>query len=168
MKPNRSPIPLAFALLCLAGAEPGACQSPGDPRHGPHDSVADVATTTMVFEREVFTYPAGERRNPFLPARDPSTHGPRIEDTRLLGIVHHPDAAYSLVVLAIAAGPGGLHDTQGAGPGKQRATVRLRLGGVLGDLRIVQIHEDRVAVEANRTEGTESQVLAIPRSVKGR
>ncbi len=168
MNPNRSPIPLASALLCLAGAEPGAGQIPGDPRTGPHDSVGDVATTTMVFEREVFTYPAGERRNPFLPARDPSTHGPRIEDTRLLGIVHHPEAAYSLVVLAIAAGSGGLHDTPGAGPGTGRATVRLRLGGVLGDLRIAQIHEDHVVVEADRPEGTASQVLAIARPVKGR
>ena len=168
MKPNRSPIPLTSALLCLAGAEPGAGQSPGGPRNGSHDRVGDVSATTMIFEREVFTYPAGERRNPFLPAQDLSTHSPRIENTRLLGIIHHPDATYSLVVLGFAAGSRSLRDIPGAGPGTGRATVRLRLGGEFGSLRIAQIDKDHVVVEADRPEGTASRVLAIPRPEEGK
>jgi len=168
MKPNRSLIPLASVLLGLAGTEPGAGQTPSGPRSLPPGNAGDVSATTMVFEREVFTYPAGERRNPFLAARDLSTHSPRIEDTRLLGIVHHPDSAYSLVVFGFAAGLGGLRDSPGAGPGTGRTTVRLRLGGVLGGLRVVQIHKDRVVVEADRPEGTASHVLAIPRPEEGR
>lgn len=170
MKPKRSTIPLASVLLCFAGADPGAGQGPGGSRNGPPGNVGDMSATTMVFEREVFAYPAGERRNPFLPARDLSVHGPRIEDTRLLGIMHHPDSTYSLVVLGTATRLGGLRDTVGAGAGPRVgwATVRLRLGDVHGSLRIVQIHEDRVVVEADRPEGKARQVLAIPRPVEGR
>lgn len=170
MKPKRSVIPLTSVLLCLAGADPGAGQSPGGPPNRLPGNAGEVSAATMVFEREAFTYPAGERRNPFLPARDLSAHGPRIEDTRLLGIMHHPDSAHSLVVLGIPAGFGGLRDNVGAGPGPRpgRATVRLRLGGALGSLRIVEIHEDRVVLAADRPGGVAGRVLAIPRPVEGR
>lgn len=169
MSPNRSLIPLASVLLGFAGS-PGASQSPTGPRNGPPGNAGHVSATTMAFEREMFTYPAGERRNPFLPQRDLSAHGPRIENTRLLGIMHHPDSAYSLVVLGFAAGLDGRPGAPAAeaGPGTGRATVRLRLGGVAGGLRIVRIHKDRVVVESDRPEGTASHVLAIPRPAEGR
>lgn len=169
MKPKRSLIPLTSVLFGIAVAGPGAGQSPGGPRNGVSGNVGDASEATMVFEREVFAYPGGERRNPFLPVREPNAHGPRIEDTTLLGIVHHPDSAYSLVVMGIPAGLDGFPGTPGAGagPGAGRTTVRLRLGGVLGSLRIVEIHEDRVVIEAHRPEGMASRVLAIRRTVEG-
>ena len=170
MKPTRIIIPLASVLLGFIGMEPGASQSPGGLRNQPSESAGNVSGKTMVFEREVFIYPAGERRNPFLPVGDLSADGPRVEDTRLLGIIHHPDSAYSLVVLGVSGGLGGPRDTFNAEAGPERgwATARLRLGGVLGSLRIVQIHEDHVVIEVDQPGGIAKQVLAIPRPVVGR
>ena len=170
MNSTRTAISLAWMLLAFAGPRPGASQSPGGPRDRPSGGAAGVSGKTMVFEREVFSYPAGERRNPFLPVRTFSAGGPGVEHARLLGIIHHPDPAYSLAVLDVSAGFGGTRRIAGAEPGPEaeRATARLRVGAVLGRLRIVRIHEDRVVIGGDLPEGAAKKVLAIPRPAPGR
>ena len=163
-------IPVAsFLVLAFGGTESGAGQSPGGIQSLSSVSGGDVSGRTMVFEREVFTYPAGERRNPFLPVEGPAADGPRVEDMRLLGIIHHPDSAYSLVVLGISRRVGGTGDVVNAAAGPQagRATARLRLGDTHGRLRVVEIHEYRVVIELDEPDGDAIQVLALPGPVRG-
>ena len=170
MKPAPTTIPLASVLLVFVGVQPGAVHDTSDLPDQSSDRAGGGSDNEMVFEREVFTYPADGRRNPFLPVANLVADGPRIEDTRLLGIIHHPDSAYSLVLLGISGGQGGTRDILNAetGAGTGRATVRLRLGGVLGRLRIVRIREDHIVIEADRPQGPATQVLAISRPAVGR
>ena len=171
MNPTPTVISLASVLLAFAGTTPCTGQSdaldpPGRPPH-----LADHSRGgTMVYEREVFLYPGGERRNPFLPVADLSAGDPAVEDARLLGILHHPDVAYSLVVLHF---PGEFGRTRGipdSATGSQPGgtTARLRTGGAFGDVRIVRIHEDRVVIETDRPDGAGAKVIAIPRLGPGR
>ena len=170
MKRTATVIPIVlFLLLAFAAPQPGAGQSPGGTRSPPADSAGKATGRTMVFEREVFNYPARERRNPFLPV-GVSAAVPRAGDVSLLGIIHHPDSAYSLVVLGFLTGIGGIGDANGAAAGPQDGwtTTRLRLGGALGGLRIAEIHEDHVVIETDESDRVAVQVLAIPRPVGGR
>lgn len=158
-----------FTLLAFATPEPGASQSPGDIPSASPDSAPDASRRTMVFEREVFVYPAGGRRNPFLPV-GVSAAVPGAGDVRLMGIIHHPDAAYRLAVLGISGGVGGGNGATDAGPLPQGGwtTRRLRSGGVLGRMRIAEIHEDHIVVETEAPDGIASQVLALRQPVAGR
>lgn len=169
MNSTRTAILPAWMLLAFSGTHSGASQSPGGLRDQPSGAAA-VSGKTMVFEREVFSYPAGERRNPFLPVETFSADGPGVEHARLLGIIHHPDPAYSLAVLDVSAGFGGTRRIPGAEPGPEAdgATARLRVGAVLGRLRIVRIHEDRVVIGEDLPEGAAMKVLAVPRPAPGR
>lgn len=164
-------IPFApFILLALAAPESGASQSPGHIPDASPDSAADVSGRTMVFEREVFVYPAGERRNPFLPVGISAT-GPGSGAVRLLGIIHHPDSAYSLVILGISDGVGGANgaiDAASLRQGDGWTTRRLRSGDVLGRMRIAEIHEDHIVVATDAPDGIAIQVLTLPRPVVGR
>jgi len=170
MKPAPTTIPLASVLLAFVGLRPGAIHNPGDLPDQSSDRAGGGSGNEMVFEREVFTYPANGRRNPFVPVGNLSADGPRIEDTRLLGIIHHPDSAYSLVLLGISGGQGGTRDILNAdtGAGTGRATVRLRLGEVLGRLRIARIREDHIVIEADLPQGPATEVLTISRPAVGR
>ncbi len=170
MNSTPTAISLAWTLLVCAGTHAGASQSPGDLRDQPSGGGAGVSGKTMVFEREAFSYPAGERRNPFLPVAAFSADGPGVEHARLLGIIHHPDPAYSLAVLDVSAGFGGARRIAGAEPGPEGdgATARLRVGAVLGRLRIMRIHEDRVVIGEDLPEGAAMKVLAVPRPAPGR
>ena len=171
MKRSRTVTPVVpFLLLAFVGTNPGESSIPRGVQQTLPDASQDVSGPTMVFEREVFTYPAGERRNPFLPLGGTSANSPRAEDVRLLGIIHHPDSAYSLVVLGVSAkarGGGDVPDSASA-PRLGRVNARLRLGGRLGRLRIAAIHQDHVVVEADESDRIATRVLTIPRPAGGR
>lgn len=52
-----------------------------------HNSVQ--APSLPIYEREVFTYPAVERRNPFQPLHIETQAGPRFGDLTLSGVLYH-------------------------------------------------------------------------------
>lgn len=160
----------SLAWLTLFATEPGACQTRGGAGARPPDTAAGVAGRSVVFEREVFDYPQGARRNPFLPVEGAPADSPRVEDVRLLGIIHHPKPAYSLVVLGIPEATGGAGDVPKAPAGTRpfRGTARLRSGDVLGRLRIAGIREDHVVIEAARPEGVAVDTLSVPGPAAGR
>ncbi len=57
-------------------------------RTGPPEVTAQ--TRPPIYEREIFAYPAFERRDPFLPL-DPDTQaGPRFGDLALSGVLYNP------------------------------------------------------------------------------
>lgn len=118
----------------------------------------------LVLEREAYTYPAGGRRNPFLPVTTAS-RPTGVEGVTLLGIIHHPDPAYRIAVIGFRDGSG--DPAGGEGAGAASAVSRLRVGEELAGTRIVAIEVDHVVVETEAPGGTVPSVLSMPRAVRG-
>jgi hypothetical protein len=143
---------LALALGLLAVAPLAAQDTP--PPAPPADSAA--APTELVFDREVFAYPTFERRSPFRSLVGDSTAGPRFEQVRLRGIIWSTDPARSV---ALFAGP----PTAVSGGQPVVGSRRLRRGETWGNMRVVEIQQDRVVVDVNEFGLTERRVLELTR-----
>jgi len=115
-------------------------------------SIAD--TVQLVFEREVFSYPAFQRRNPFRPLTGPGDAGPRFEDLILLGAIVSADPAQSVALLG----------TRGSGPGAGEVTHRLRAGQMIGNTRIVEVRPREVVVDVQEFGLQERRVLQLVRT----
>lgn len=116
---------LAAAILMPADAE--AQQR----RRGQQQPAAPerVPEVTLVYEREVFTYQAGNRRDPFVPLTDDAM-GPRFEDLALQGIIYSTGQGRSLALLT----------------GRDGRIYRVRVGDVIGNSRVVEIGPLRVVL----------------------
>jgi hypothetical protein len=102
----------------------------------------------LVFEREVFSYPTFQRRNPFSPltGRD---DGPRFEDLQLLGVIETADPGASVVLLGVRTGTG---------------TFRVRLGETVGNSRVVEIRRQQVVMEVEEFGIRENRTLELRRT----
>jgi hypothetical protein len=109
----------AFALLMLA-ATPAPAQDA--PAASPRPPVAEGNEPRLVFEREVFTYPGRNRRDPFAPLTA-TADGPLFSDVRIHMIIFSDDPAESIVSLSVAGG----------------RRVRLRRGETVGNATVVAI-----------------------------
>lgn len=168
MKTTVPKLPAALAaMFVLTGLATGGSGARTEPRRGAaQDEPPRTAEPGLVFEREVYAYPARGRRNPFVPAEADPRRGARLDGLVLLGIIHHPDPLYRVAVMRARGGGGGLGD--GAGVPGATPISRLRIGGVFAGVRIVAIESDRVAVEREQPGGTAPAVLAMPRSAQRR
>jgi len=138
---------LGAVLLLVVGAE--AQQTPVEAAGLPGDTIE------LVFEREVFTYPAFERRNPFRPLTGVDAVGPRFEDLVLMGRILSSNPATSIAL--VGARPPGTSGQQAA------QTYRLRVGDVLGNTRILEIREQVVLVEVEEFGLRETRILELQR-----
>ncbi len=111
----------------------------------------------LVFEREVFTYPGFERRNPFRPLTGEEATGPRFQDMVLLGVVLSPRTDGSIAVLG-ARPPGATSD--------QPATrvFRLRSGESVGNVRVIEIRRREVLFAVEDFGTSETRILEMRRS----
>lgn len=128
---------LALPVVAIAALGVGALmadqgQQGTDPP--PPTSPPSQDTIQLVFEREVFSYPSGARRNPFRPLTGPGDAGPRFEELVLLGAIQSLDPASSVALLAVGSG------------GVPEQTYRLRVGQRLGNIRVVEIRSSREIV----------------------
>lgn len=143
---------LAAGLLVLVGlaAEPAAAQQQR-PAQGAQATPTQQDTVRLVLEREVFSYPTFQRRNPFraLTGRD---DGPRFEDLVLLGVIQTADPGASVALLGLRGGAEG------------GRTYRVRVGERLGNSRILQIRRQEVAVEVEEFGITETRILQLRRT----
>lgn len=114
-------------------------------------------TTELVFEREVFSYPSFERRNPFRPLVGGGDGGPRFEQLQLLGVIESSQAELSVALLGVA----------GSGATPLGETYRVRRGQTLGNSRILDIQSSRVIVEVTEFGLTEQRVLELERPDEG-
>lgn len=130
------------------------------------DRSAQATERGLILEREVYTYPARGRRNPFLPADFRPRRAAAVEGIKLLGIIHHPDPLHRVAVMSFGEGSGSLG--RGEGIPVTRAASRLRIGEVLAGARIVAIEKDHVVVEWEEPGGTVPRVLSLPRAAQGR
>lgn len=123
------------ALLALVGllaiAAPGAAQTPAKPDSTTKIPVAD--SVKLVFDREVFGYGGGHRRDPFQPltGKNAASMGPRFQELRLVGtIFSQQEPSRSLATVIDATGK----------------RHRVRRGDVIGNTRIVEIGSRRIVV----------------------
>lgn len=140
---------LALGPAAALGQQQGA-PPPGQPED----------TTELVFQREVFSYPSFERRNPFEPLVGAGEQGgPRFEELRLLGIIHSTNPELSVALLTAGAGAGG--------EGTVSETFRVRQGQTLGNSRVVDIQPSRVIMEVTEFGISEQRVLELQRPAEG-
>ena len=118
---------------------------------------APLDSIQLVFEREVFTYPSFERRNPFRPLTGEEDLGPRFEDMILLGVVLSVRSEASIAVLG-ARPPGATGDQP---PSR---IFRLRSGESLGNVRVLEIRRREVVFAVEDFGITETRMLTIVRA----
>ncbi len=120
------------------------------------DSSAQAPDTVdLVFEREVFSYPTFERRNPFRPLTGAES-GPRFEELVLLGIISSANSAGSVALLGTRAGGSG-----GA------STYRVREGENLGNVRVLEIRPQQLLVAVSEFGVTENRTMELRRAEPG-
>ena len=127
--------------VALIGVAPAWAQAP------PGGQATD--TIPLVFEREIFHYPEFERRNPFQPLTG-DLDGPRFEELQLLGIIASQDPARSLALLGYLGG-------------ERAQAYRLRVGEVVGNLRVMEIQPTRIIVEVEDFGAREQRILELRR-----
>ena len=148
-------IVLALVLLGVPG-HGAARQTPVEAGAGPGAAVLPADTVELVFEREVFGYPAFQRRNPFRALTGADAAGPRFEDLVLMGRIISSNPASSIAL--VGARPPGTASTQ---PPSQ--TYRLRVGDIIGNTRILEIREQLILVEVEEFGLRETRVLELRR-----
>lgn len=135
---------LLFGLLLIALAS-SAEEARG--QEGPQAQEQD--TVRLMLEREVFNYPAFQRRNPFRPLTG-LDEGPRFEDLVLRGVIQTADAGASVALLAHRADPS--------------RTYRVRVGEGLGNTRVLEIRRQEVVMAVEEFGVTENRTLRLQRT----
>jgi len=153
---------VASAALASAPLQAQQATTPGGtPLVGPDGTPLTAAADTieLVYDREVFSYPGYDRRNPFRPLTGEASVGPRFEDLVLMGriISSNPSSSIALVG-ARQAGTG-----QGAAPAR---TFRLRVGDVLGNTRLLEIRDQMVVLEVEEFGLRETRTLELRRDFR--
>ncbi len=143
---------LALLVLSVAPLQAQETLPPVSPPQ-PRDSV------DLVFQREAFSYPGYERRNPFAPLRRGNQAGPRIEEIRLIGIIFSSNPDLSVASFGPRTGQGG------EGTGVQ--SYRVRRGDILGNIRILEIQQRRVVVQIEEFGQTEQRIMELQRTGQG-
>ena len=118
----------------------------------------DTAEAELVFEREVYSYPSFDRRDPFEALISGTVGEPRFEDLRLLGIIYSTDPSQSVALLGI--------DLGGAAA-KAGDSYRVRRGDRIGNTRVLAIQRDRILVEVEEFGLTEQRSLIVQRPTEG-
>jgi Tfp pilus assembly protein PilP len=124
-------LPALAADASAQQARRGAQQPQGEPQTRP------AAEVTLVYEREVFTYSAAGRRDPFRPLTGDDEMGPRFEQLALRGVIYATGRGQSVALLADGGG----------------RIYRVREGDVVGNARVIEIGPQRVVL-AVETFGT--------------
>ena len=135
---------ILLAVAPLAGQENPAQGGPAGPPAPP---------TELLFEREVFQYPAFERRSPFRALVGNLAGGPRSEQIGLRGIIWSAEPGLSVALFGT-----GIVSAEG-GP----STKRLRVGETWGNTTVVEIERDLVVVQVEEFGLTERRVFELTR-----
>ena len=141
-------------LVAAVTVLPAAVAAQEPPPAGP-----PAPQTELVFEREVFAYPAFQRRNPFRPLVASDQGGPRFEQLRLMGIIFSDDPASSVAIVG----------TSTVTVSEDAATVNvqegdawyLKVGQSIGNIRVVEIRREQVVMEVEEFGLTEQKIMQL-------
>jgi len=141
---------LLLALLLCASAGDLRAQQAGEQQSagtqgGSANAQGAPGDIDLVFEREVFLYPATHRRDPFSPLS--VSEGPRFEELTLRGIIYSPEPGRSVALLA--------------GPGNK--IYRVRRGETVGNSRVLDVGPRRVLFAVNNFGVVRQEVLELKR-----
>lgn len=100
---------------------------------------------TLVYEREVYAYTGGARRDPFQPLTDDDQVGPRFEDLALQGIMYSDVRGQSLALLTAG-----------------ERVFRARVGDVIGNSRVIEIGPRRLVLAVETFGSIRQEILELP------
>ncbi|MCI0432399.1 MAG: pilus assembly protein PilP [Gemmatimonadetes bacterium] len=126
-------------------AEPSAAPQPQDAA-----PAVESGEIQLMFEREVFTYPGDNRRDPFKSLAESEGMGPLFDDLSLRMIIHSPVAGQSVALVA----DGG------------KKVYRLRRGDVIGNATVVDITATRVVFNVEDFGNRRQEVLDLKAQTK--
>jgi hypothetical protein len=135
----------AASMLVSIPADAAAQEPPPQPAPEPE----------LVFEREVFQYPAFQRRNPFI-ALEGAEGGIRFEQLSLIGIMYSPDPTASVAVLSTGGVEVADDGTTAAVPGD---AYNVKVGQTIGNTTIREIQRDRVIVDVEEFGLTDRRTM---------
>ncbi len=127
----------------------------------PKKAPVPIKPPPLVYEREVFSYPVAGRRNPFSPLMGLSQGGPRFDQLRLEGIIYDADnpresvATLGTSVVSMSA------DSASASVSQQGRAWYLKVGQVIGNVRIVEIDRHQVVVDVEDFGTTTRKIMRI-------
>lgn len=142
---------VSLMMTVLANPDPGSAQDSPPQTQAP--------ATELVFEREVFSYPTHQRRNPFVPLAAGTEGGPRFEQLRLMGIIFSEIPSESVAIIG----------TSTVSVSEDGATVTvqegqswyLKVGQSVGNIRIVEVRREQVVVEVEEFGLTEQKIMRL-------
>ena len=141
----------AMAALMLLLATPVFAQAPAPPAGAPGAPAPNAIPGSqpepkLAFDREVFSYPAEGRRDPFRPlSAGPGAGGPLFNDLALRGIIYSPDARRSVALVMVGG----------------KRTYRLRRGDIIGNARVLEIQPTRVRFAVEIFGTVRNEVLEL-------
>jgi hypothetical protein len=109
----------------------------------------------LVFEREIFQYPAFQRRNPFIPLEG-AAGGIRFEQISLIGIMYSPDPTASVAVVSTGGVQVAADGTVSGVPGD---AYNVKVGQTIGNTTIREIQRDRVIVDVEEFGLTDRRTM---------
>lgn len=155
----RAPERTLIAAALLLAAPLGAQAAPARPaaNAAPEAPAAPALPEADVYRREVFQYQSGGRPDPFRPLLTGDDMGVRVQDLRLVGIIHSSNPRASVAVFTLPT---------------DSTRLRLRVGQRLGAVTVVGIHPRRVdvreeALGVSRTYSLELQRGRRPQATAG-
>lgn len=125
----------AASVLGVVAQQQGGGQQP-----------ASGEEVTLVYEREVYTYRGGERRDPFQPLTEGNQMGPRFQELMLQGIIYSAVPGESVVLLR----------------GGEDRVFRARVGDVVGNSRVIEITPTRVIMAVENFGSIRQEILELP------
>jgi Tfp pilus assembly protein PilP len=99
----------------------------------------------LVFEREVFSYAASSRRDPFRSLADQDGIGPLFDDLKLRMIIHSDQAGQSVALVVDGS----------------KKVYRLRKGDVVGNATVLDITQERVTFTVEDFGNRRQEVLDL-------
>ncbi|NJD19984.1 MAG: hypothetical protein FIA95_11980 [Gemmatimonadetes bacterium] len=113
----------------------------------------------LVFEREVFTYPRLQRRNPFRALSGVSQGAPRFEELRVVGIIYSDRPSESVAVLGTST----VEYSEDASTATVQPGVSwyLKVGQSVGNIRVVAIRREQVVVDVEEFGITEQKIMQL-------
>jgi Tfp pilus assembly protein PilP len=133
-------------LGSLAAAGVSEAQNQRRSRRAPAEPEKKVfVEPKLVLDREVFEYPGAGRRDPFRPLVNDTASGPRFENLTLRGIIHSPNAASSVALIAEEGGR--IH--------------RVRRGDRVGNARVLDIQTTRVLFSVDEFGEVRREILDL-------
>ncbi len=139
----------AAAVVAAAGGPADAQEQASETDSAAAEAAADTASaegTVPVYRREVFDYPGGGRRNPFVSVDAGVEEGPQFDNLRLTGVIYSPSVGSVAVLMDQSTGE----------------RYRVRNGQTIGQARVLEIGRTEVRFAVSGAAGqTRRETLQV-------